>query len=938
MSKTKGFLRRLNRSRLYRFLLKNAGLSAKLTMAYSGTVGFTVAVVGLIFFITLWPALDRIAEDTALERAESVTEFLEYAALLENEASLRARVESAQLFAENIPGSDMDAPASLSEVRSVLERYLLIQKIGERGYFYTLTGDGVVLFHPDTELIGQNLSEEPFVREILDSPSEFVIYSWKREFENEERYKTAYSEWNERLQLYLVASDYSEGLFERIPRERLASILETVQGSEMTAVVIRNDSGEIKAASSGYARLKDIPNLTGPIERIDGNHLLVRMPLERYGMVTEFFYDISGFLSFARYIRFSIVILIVTTIIAATVTSRIAAKAITSPLKRAVAFLSQGNLSIPETEDRWHGDDLGELLRNHHSLVYRLHRERHRREETERRLLISESAFINTNEGLCVTDREGTILRVNPAFERITGYSSDEAVGNNPRILKSQRHSDDFYAGMWERLVSDGAWSGEIWNKAKDGTVYPELLTINRIDDGRHGTSSYVAVFHDITEMRAIQDKIRHMANHDGLTGLPNRSYLDAVLDHAIHRGDRREKRLALMFIDIDNFKDVNDSLGHSTGDLLLQWVAEGISSLLRADDVVTRFGGDEFVVVIDDVEDQDQVSAIAKRILTTVNRSFRAGEHVVRPSASIGIAFYPDSASNAESLLRNADAAMYEAKKGEKNDYRFHDPEMNVNAHRRLAMQGRILTAIESGEMDCLFQPIYSLPESRIVGAEALVRWKKGGTLIPPDQFLPYIENTASITKLDLWIAERALSAVSASGILPDDFYVSVNAAPIDLITPGFVKSICGVIARTGSSPNRVRMEITETAAVKEFKRVNKTLGKLRDAGFQIYIDDFGEGHSSIRYLREFGVNAVKLDKVYIMDLENSDEARSLVTGFIQLAHGIGLQAIVEGVEEESQLRFLEAAGADFIQGYLIGAPMPLRDLERRVDEAAGS
>jgi len=605
------------------------------------------------------------------------------------------------------------------------------------------------------------------------------------------------------------------------------------------------------------------------------------------------------------------------------VSSRIAGKYIARPVRLMSERLNR-RLPAGSLSQQTGHEDLQTLVLHQLRALVRLDYETKGRRAAERDALVAESVFTNTTEGILVTNADAVIIRVNAAFETMSGYDAAELIGENPRILKSGRQEPEFYHDMWASLTTSGSWVGEVWNKRKNGDEYPELLSIRAVYDKADGAvESYVAVCHDISDRKETEDRLQHLATHDELTGLPNRAYLTDVLSHTVKQAKRYDFTIAVLFLDIDDFKDVNDSHGHDTGDRLLQWIARRLEFQLRSDDIVVRFGGDEFVIVLPRIEDSEYASVVARRLLAAVREPYMIGSQKIRPSVSIGIAVFPEAGRAAEDLLRDTDAAMYAAKRQGRNTYRFHNPGMNENAHRRLAMQGSVAAAIDREEFAVVYQPILGLEKGTIYGAEALVRWNHDGRVVSPGEFLPYLENSSMLTRLDLWVLEQVCAAMSASeGEYGDDFVISVNAGAYNLVQDDYVDRVTEIVSRSGVDPGRLAIEVTETAAIRNFDRARSTLRDLRSAGFRLYLDDFGEGHSSIRYLREFGVDSVKLDRVYVTNVERDESARSLVSGFTQLAHGMRLKAVIEGIETQGQLDFIRSAGCDFAQGFLIGRP----------------
>ncbi len=416
------------------------------------------------------------------------------------------------------------------------------------------------------------------------------------------------------------------------------------------------------------------------------------------------------------------------------------------------------------------------------------------------------------------------------------------------------------------------------------------------------------------------------MASHDALTGLPNRVSLSESLNHTVQACRRRGLRAAVLFLDIDNFKDINDSYGHPVGDGLLKQLAETLKGGLRGEDLVARFGGDEFVMVLPFIEDEMQVVDIVRRLMVSIRRPLTVEDRSLRPSASIGVAIYPENGEKPGELLQNADAAMYEAKRTGRATYRFHDPEMNQTARSRLALQDDVRRGIHTGQFELHWQPIVAAGSLELVRAEALLRWNREGTLVSPGEFLPLVENSPIAGELGQWVARTTAQSVGALHTqLPANFSVSINVAPSEMMENRFVQRLVEDLGERKDSFGRVHVEITESAAIHDIETAKEVLAGLRAAGIPVHLDDFGEGYASLRYLREFGFDAVKLDRSFLREVPDSPRACSLVRGFVELAHGMGLEVTIEGVETGEQLTFLRELGADYLQGYFIGRPTPV-------------
>jgi diguanylate cyclase (GGDEF)-like protein/PAS domain S-box-containing protein len=549
----------------------------------------------------------------------------------------------------------------------------------------------------------------------------------------------------------------------------------------------------------------------------------------------------------------------------------------------------------------------------------------------EERLRLWNSVMRSTAEGILVCDPRSRIIAVNPAFERITGYTEAEVVGQTPAILHSGRQGPDFYTMMWRAMHATGQWSGEIWNRRKDGGVYAEWLALNAVLDTAGNVTHYVGVFSDITEHKQQEQHLRHLALFDVLTDLPNRAQLLQRLEHALELATRRKHQLAVLFVDLDRFKEINDSMGHEAGDLLLREIATRLRSVARQSDTVARMGGDEFVVLLEDLCSGDDAARVAAELLRQVARPVTLQEQEVSISASIGIGLYPDDGTSASDLMRNADTAMYGAKHNGRNRYVFYAREMNEHATVRLRMENDLRRAIEKQELVLHFQPQFDLGTGAIIGAEALVRWNRPGFgLLPPDQFIPMAEECGLIGAIDAWVFEEALRQTGSwdSRQLPG-ITIAVNVSPPEFHEPGFVERIRHSIAAYGLPAGRVELEITEGIVMRDVESSKRVLNALHELGVRLSVDDFGTGYSSLSYLRHFSVDKLKIDKSFIAESDDP-KIRKLIRAIIAFADSLDIRTNAEGVENLQQLQLLRELGCDEIQGFLASLPVGAEEFER--------
>lgn len=554
------------------------------------------------------------------------------------------------------------------------------------------------------------------------------------------------------------------------------------------------------------------------------------------------------------------------------------------------------------------------------------------RREHEAYMRQTVAVFENTAEGIMVTDTDGLIQRVNPAFTEITGYPEAEVLGESPRVLRSGRHDDAFYRRIWSEIVLHGHWQGEIWNRRKNGEVYPEWLTISAVRDADGVLHSYVGVFSDISHIKHSEAELERLAHYDPLTALPNRAFFNMQLAHALERALRNRRKLAVMELDLDGFKTVNDSLGHPAGDLLLQIIGQRLVRALRGEDVIARMGGDEFAIIIENPPAAPQLGHIAEKIIQSIAEPADLDGRSALVTASIGIAQYPDDGLDATSLVKAADIAMYAGKQGGRNTYRFHDAGMAETASNRLRMEQGLRLALEEGHLDVWYQPRVDFISGEVVGVEALLRWHEpDGGMVPPSEFIPVAEETGLILPMGEWVLLQACMqarAWSEMGLFRGA--MSVNVAGPQIERGDFVSTVKQALDSTGMDPARLELEITETFLLRNADQAMSVVERLSGLGIGVAIDDFGTGYSSLSYLKYLKADRLKIDRRFVRDLPDDKDDAAIARAVIALGLSLGFQVVAEGVESEAQEDFLRAGGCHQGQGYLYAAPMPADDFER--------
>jgi diguanylate cyclase (GGDEF)-like protein/PAS domain S-box-containing protein len=553
------------------------------------------------------------------------------------------------------------------------------------------------------------------------------------------------------------------------------------------------------------------------------------------------------------------------------------------------------------------------------------------RKKNEESLQLAASVFTHAREGIVITDPDGSIIDVNDTFCEITGYSRSEVRGRNPRMLSSGRQDSEFYAALWKGLLEKGHWSGEIWNRRKNGEVYVEMLTISAVRDDGGRTRHYVAIFSDITFLKEHERQLEHIAHHDALTGLPNRVLLVDRLHQAMAQAQRRATTLAVVYLDLDGFKAINDRHGHHVGDQLLITVANRARQTLREGDTLARLGGDEFAAVLLDLNEMGDSVALIARMLAAASQPVRTGDLAIQISASAGVAFYPQlDEVDADQLLRQADQAMYQAKLAGKNRYHVFDAEHDRNVRGHHGSLENIRLALAKGQFVLHYQPKVNMRTGAMVGAEALIRWQHPEQgLLMPGVFLPVIENHPLAIEVGEWVINEALRQLEQWQSCGLNLPVSVNISAIQLQQTDFVERLRRVLAdHPGVRPGYLEMEVLETSALENVARVSKVIEDCRELGITFALDDFGTGYSSLTYLKRLPVMQLKIDQSFVRDMLDDPEDLVILEGVIALADSFGRQTIAEGVETVEHGRMLLQLGCELAQGYGIARPMPADDM----------
>ena len=560
------------------------------------------------------------------------------------------------------------------------------------------------------------------------------------------------------------------------------------------------------------------------------------------------------------------------------------------------------------------------------------------RRQTEEKLRLSATVLEHIADGVMVIGVDGKIVAINPAFTQITGYTEIEALGQDSSLTSSPRHDQEFYQAMWRELTASGFWRGELWNMRKNGEMYLEWLTVSAVRDDLGVITHYVGVFSDITKVKESQEKLDHMAHHDPLTSLPNRLLFHDRLHHALARAARSSEQLAILFIDLDRFKNVNDTLGHHVGDELLKQVASALEQRLREGDTLARLGGDEFIVLLEDVDGGLGAALVAEKLMAMFEQPFLVSDYELFVTGSVGISLYPNDALDLNMLIRNADVAMYQAKARGRNGYQFYAPSMTGEGVERLRLEAMLRRSIEKNEIFLNYQPQVEIDTGRLIGVEALVRWENPELgVVPPVRFIPIAEDTGFINQLGKWVlfeSCRQMVRWQEAGLhVPK---IAVNLSVKQFERGSIVNMVADILKETGLEPHRLQLEVTESVIMNTGDAL-VFINDLHSIGVGLAIDDFGTGYSSLAYLKRLPVQTLKIDRSFIKDISTDVNDEAIAIAIIQLGKSLNLSVIAEGVETEEQAAFLLRHGCNKAQGYFYSRPVLAEALLTRWKGGAG-
>ena len=933
----------------------NISIRTRLFWAY----GLTFILIFLASFSLLYhqfkTSLTDNIENELHKTNKIIRDMVETTTTVSIKNHLRAIAESNLEVIESIYDKFLQGMLSELEAKQWAMAILYNQSVGTTGYIFCIDSKGIAQVHPHVGVEGKDFSHRQFIQQQIQRKNGYLEYLWKNPDEPQERPKALYMSYFEPWDWIISVTSYKEEFFDLINIDDFRDkILEVSFGQTGYPFVI-NTLGDIiihpEIGGNNYDAVdsKGLPFIKKMIDTRTGSFYyswrnpsepVARRKLVAYDFLPSFNWIVASSVyaqevlsPLTRIKKFFIIILLLTLFGTGIITLLISST-ILKPLIQFIHRLESGKEDWTVRMDSGRQDEIGRLASSFNLFMdrlkaanKRLEEEIFHRQEKEKQLFLYEEVFNNIVEGISIIDNKGIIQAANPAFEQISGYPLEETLGKDLRSYKTDHYNENFYDIMWESLVREGTWSGEIWNRRQNGQIFPELLTFNSIRNQTTGTVYYVVVSHDISELKAKEKQITHLAYHDALTDLPNRALLADRLNQAIATAERKGQRILLLFIDLDNFKKVNDTVGHAVGDILLQEAAQRLSTSVRTGDTVARLGGDEFIIMIPNVKSQKEIDEFLQRVQSVFAQSFHLANHHFHITCSIGLTIYPDDGATPDDLLKNADLAMYQAKHHGKNMYHLFDPEIEKQLHRKVQLEHELREAVNNNEFQVYFQPRIDSRTNTAVCLEALTRWiKPNGKVIPPDMFIPLAEESGLIITLGQQILYKAIKGIQEiTKVTGCSLRLSVNVSARQFADPGFKEMVDTALKQTCYAPAALELEITESLLMESDDTTRKLLNWLEQHKIMLAVDDFGTGYSSMAYLKKLPISVLKIDKSFIDEILSDRENFTIVETIILMAKKLNLGLVAEGVEDNEQLQCLQNLGCFEIQGYFFSPPMPL-------------
>lgn len=929
-------------------------LSYKIFVTLSGVLVSLFFFGTWFFYILIQNMLTERLEENLHNTVAGVRQVVETSATLSIRSYLRSLAEQNLHIIQDLDRQLKAGTLTREEAEFRAKDILLSQQIADTGYIYIIDSNGRIVVHPHADMVGADMHNHWLAEMQIKRKSGFIEYEWQNPGEPAQRQKFLSMEYFAPWDWIISVTAYRDELTKLINVADFRDKVLAIKIGKEGYPVVLDQNGEILAHPYLLKNINDLQNenrqilqtmlserngrLTydwiDPQDGAKTKKIAVFSTIEEFGWLVAATENVEDFFHPLVTLRNIFLLLFIIAISASIIVSIYLSRSITAPLNRLLTHLAShsynSNLAVPEPSNKDEIEELSEYFKNYVHHLYDSNRKLadllEEQKQTALDLSIFKEVFINIVEGISITDAEGTIILANPAFEKITGYAVAEAVGSNPKILKSDRHHPEFYQNMWQSIRENGFWSGEIWNKRKNGEIYPEWLTISAIRAPHGSITHYAAVFNDITTLVRQQERIHFLAYHDHLTELPNRLLLLERMHQAFSSCKRHGGVIVCIIFNLDNFKTVNDSIGHEIGDLLLKEFVARILPTVRAEDTLSRIGGNEFALVFQNENDQtEHVLPVVNRLNSIIEKPFDFEAHKIYMTLSIGIALFPLDAETTEDLLKRANLALCSAKQVTGNSYSFFSTEMEIEVKKKLHYLAKIRSGLEDLEFLPYFQPKVDLVSGKVMGMEALARWKSAGKLISPGEFIPISEQSGLIIPLAKQIYEQAFR--DTASLLEQGYMLklSVNLSPSQLQAENFLEELMEIQKKSCLPTEYIELEVTESSLMKNVEQSRSTLEQLGNLGFKISIDDFGTGYSSLQYLKQIPLHTLKIDMSFVSGVGIDRDDEKLIKTIVLMAKQFGLTIVAEGVEKQNQETFLRDLGCHYGQGYLYGKPMDI-------------
>ena len=935
-------------------LQRSQPLARRLFLRYGLISLALILIVGLGLFFVLSNWVNRNIRSSLEKTNRSIVEIIENGARIEIRRLLQAEVSAAMDRIARMRSEAREAGAGEQQIRQMVIDMLAAEHIGREGYFFIIHGSGKVIYHPREELVGEEVRNLDFIQAMKEQRRGFMEYESRLPGEEQVREKALVSDVITDWDWIIAASVYWTDYPRLFDINSLDDFIQSIDLGDRGYSFVVNGEGTLLVHPT--LRGRSLPETDTPLLSImrrgaktsssgfipyswhpDGRdrwekkllHYIQLKEFDWYVASTVYLTDVQRPLW--RLGIFIFLFSILTLIIFLIVSSRFG-RILSRPLDSINECLDKGEAGDYSRRVAPVGvKELDALAEHFNRFMEQLEQGKEVAMSLETLRALSDTVFQNTIEGIAITDLEGTIQQINQAFTEITGYTMDEVLGKNPRMLKSDRHERDFYEYMWRSINETGRWSGEIWNRRKSGEAYPEWLSITTLRGNSNEPVGYISIFHDISRQKKTEQRLSYQAYHDALTGLPNRSLFRDRLEMAIASANRTGEKGAVIFMDIDNFKQVNDVLGHIQGDQFLSILAERLVRSIREVDTVARLGGDEFSLLLPVLQEQSDAIEVLTRIIDRIEEPVLLGTKTIHPRASFGITYFPEDGNDSDRLMRNADMAMYRSKHRGDGGYTLFNANIEKKNLRRTSLEDKLRGAVTAGHFLVYYQPQYSLEQKRVTGFEALIRWNDPQEgWISPGEFIPIAESSGLISAIDTWTLRQALGTINTLNRETGKQYtISANVSALQFREEGFVESILAALNATSFPPELLELEITESTAMQNVSAAIAKIEELSKRGVCFAVDDFGTGYSSLSYLNRLKADTLKIDSSFIQELDTVPEAAAVVTSVIALGKNLGMRIIAEGVETEAQLEFIQKHSCSIIQGYLFGRPMPFEELK---------